>query len=384
MNTVLFCVGSRANYASIRSAIKACIKHTNINTKVLVYASAASGEFGQLTKVMSDDSVEVSSIINTLVLGDSPQQMAESTGLALVKLPQAISDLAPQVVVTVGDRYETLAVAIAASYMNVVLAHTMGGEITGSIDESIRHAITKLAHLHFPATELAAKNIKNLGEEKESIHMVGCPRLDLVSELAGLGIQQLEGILEQFGWGDFVDVSKPFLLVSQHPVTTEFYSADEQIKSTLDALDTLNYPTILLWPNSDAGHEHFNKVIRGWLGKRVDYPRRLFRNLPPLTYLKLMSLTSCLVGNSSSGIREGSLIGTPVVNIGSRQLGRESSENVLHADASVEKIVSAINRQISHGTFLPSRLYGDGNAGERIAEILGSQISVPIQKRLRF
>ena len=164
MNKVLFCIGSRANYASSKSIIKACINHPNIITKVVVYASAASNEFGQLTQVMSNDGVVIDNALSTLLVGDSPQQMAESTGLALMKLPQIISDLSPDVVVTVGDRFETLAVAIATSYMNTVLAHTMGGEVTGSIDESIRHAITKLAHLHFPATELAAQNIRKMGD----------------------------------------------------------------------------------------------------------------------------------------------------------------------------------------------------------------------------
>lgn len=384
MNKVLFCIGSRANYASSKSIIKSCINHPNIITKVVVYASAASNEFGQLTQVMSNDGVEIDHAISTLLVGDSPQQMAESTGLALMKLPQIISDHSPDIVVTVGDRFETLAVAIATSYMNTVLAHTMGGEVTGSIDESIRHAITKLAHLHFPATDIAALNIRKMGEAVENIHMVGCPRLDLVSNADSMNLEELEKKLQSFGLGDYVDVSKPFILVSQHPVTTEFSNAGDQIKSTLDAVDVLGLPTILLWPNSDAGYEHFNKNIRSWSNKKVTYPRRLFRNLPPQVYLKLMSITSCLVGNSSSGIREGSFIGTPVVNVGSRQRGRECASNVLHVDPSTPEIVSAVHAQLLHGKYSSSLLYGDGMAGKKIADILGSKITAKVQKDLRF
>lgn len=384
MNKVMFCIGSRANYASSKSIIKACIEHPNIDTCVIAYASAASNEFGQLAQVMSDEGVEIDNTIHSLLLGDSPQQMAESTGLALMKLPQVISEHRPDVIVTVGDRFETLAVAIAAAYMNTVLAHTMGGEVTGSIDESVRHAITKLAHLHFPATELAAENIGRMGESKENIHLVGCPRLDLVAQAQSLESPELGRILSNFGFGDDIDISKPFLLVSQHPVTTEYSTADHQIESTLNALDKIGMPTIMLWPNSDAGHENFNKIIRSWSSNKSIYPRRLFRNLPPHIYLKLMIITSCLVGNSSSGIREGSFIGTPVVNIGSRQKGRECSTNVMHTDSSTENIVSAINAQLSHGKYSSSTLYGEGLAGQKIAKILGSDINANIQKELRF
>lgn len=384
MNRVVFFIGSRANYASIKSVILACNSHSNIDVQVVVYASAASDKFGELLKVIRSDGIFITRVVDTLIQGDSPQGMAESTGLALLKIPQLLSELNPDVVVTVGDRFETLAVAVSAAYMNKLLAHTMGGEITGSIDESVRHAITKLAHIHFPATPDAARNLKLLGEIDESIHLVGCPRIDLVDDALKISIAQLVPRLSEFGIGEDIDVSKPFLLVSQHPVTTEFEKADTYIAATLSALDEIAIPTIMLWPNSDAGHDHFNKSIRSWQKKPASYPKRLFRNLPPEMYLRLMSLTSCLVGNSSSGLREGAFIGTPVINIGSRQAGREKTKNVKNVDPLVSEIVSAVKLQIKHGPYPRSYLYGNGNAGFKIAEVLGSSLEISPQKQLKF
>jgi UDP-N-acetylglucosamine 2-epimerase len=172
--------------------------------------------------------------------------------------------------------------------------------------------------------------------------------------------------------------------VSQHPVTTEFEKADTQIAATLSALDEIAIPTLMLWPNSDAGHDHFNKLIRLWQKKSVSYPRRFFRNLPPEIYLRLMSLTSCLVGNSSSGLREGAFIGTPVVNIGSRQAGREKTINVKNVEPSVSEIVSAVKLQTKHGFYARSLLYGSANAGVNIAKVLGSSLQISLQKQLKF
>jgi len=174
--------------------------------------------------------------------------MAKSTGLGLLELPTAFDRLQPDVVITVGDRFETMATALAATYMNIPLAHTMGGEVSGNIDESIRHAVTKFAHVHFPASKGAAERIVKLGEDPENVHMVGCPRMDLVAETLaedGDGLSELF----RFGVGGSFSLDEPFLLVSQHPVTTEYGDGERQITETLKAVqDGVIYATIVQRP----------------------------------------------------------------------------------------------------------------------------------------
>jgi len=265
----------------------------------------------------------------------------------------------------------------------------MGGEVTGTIDESIRHAITKFAHIHFAASQDAHDRILKLGEDPKYVFNVGCPRMDLViDELKKNSQFVISRLFEDFtGVGpDYLDLSKPFLLVSQHPVTTEFGSNRQQIEETLYALDQLKMPTIMLWPNIDAGSDDISTGIRVY---REVYNResgkwlKLFKNLPTQIYIHLMNTCACLVGNSSSGIREGATIGTPVVNIGTRQNKREMGANVINVDYKRNEIKEAILKQLEHGKYPNQGIYGNGTAGINIAEILNS--SVPsIQKTITY
>jgi UDP-hydrolysing UDP-N-acetyl-D-glucosamine 2-epimerase len=288
------------------------------------------------------------------------------------------------VVLSVGDRFETMATAIASAYMNIPLAHTMGGEISGTIDESIRHAVTKLAHLHFPANTAAADRIVRMGEDPSTVHAVGCPRIDLVSEIASGadGIPHAE-VLERDGVGSQIDVTKPFLLVNHHPVTTEYGHGKDQIWETLHALDELRMPTIMLWPNADAGSEDIATGMRTFREKvRPDYIR-FYKNFPIETYVRLMLLCACTVGNSSAPIREGAFLGVPAVNIGTRQHGRDRGPNIRDVGYDRHEIVAAIRAQLAHGRYASDPLYGDGAAGPRIAEVLATA-PLSVQKRLMF
>jgi UDP-hydrolysing UDP-N-acetyl-D-glucosamine 2-epimerase len=297
--------------------------------------------------------------------------MAKSTGLGLLELPTAFDRLKPDAVITVGDRFETMATALAATYMNIPLAHTMGGEVSGNIDESIRHAVTKFANVHFPACTDAAERIIRMGEDPASVHVVGCPRMDLVAEelsSAGDGL----GDLLQFGVGGTFSLDQPFLLVSQHPVTSEYGDGERQISETLAAVQELDLPAIVLWPNADAGSEQVARGLRKFREHEDDSRLHFFKNLPTSEYIRLMGRTACLIGNSSSAIREGSFIGTPAVNIGPRQQGRQRGSNVIDVNYGSAEIVAAARTQIEHGGYDPEPIYGDGNAGERIADILAA------------
>jgi UDP-hydrolysing UDP-N-acetyl-D-glucosamine 2-epimerase len=278
-----------------------------------------------------------------------------------------------------------MATAIASAYMNIPLVHTMGGEVTGTIDESIRHAITKFAHVHFPSSEDAANRIIKLGEKIQDVHMVGCPRIDLVAEILKEDPDAIELGSDIFnsGVGNKLNLKLPFLLVSQHPVTTEYGEGEKQIYSTLKAVSRIGMQAIILWPNSDAGSEDIARGMRKWRESENSSKMHFFKNLPIKTYVKLMKRTSCLIGNSSSGIREGAFIGTPCVNIGTRQTMREKGKNVIDVNFNEEEIYNAISFQINHGPYEKNPIYGNGNAGELIAEVLSTK-NVTIQKLITY
>ena len=252
-----------------------------------------------------------------LIEGETPATMAKSTGLGLIELPTVFEQLKPDVVLTVGDRFETMATTLAAAYMNIPIAHTMGGEVSGTIDESIRHAVTKFAHIHFPASRDAHERIVQLGERPEHVHLVGCPRIDLVADI--LAARQGTGsgpTSSTRASGAQFDLDEPFLLVSQHPVTTEYGEGEAQITATLEAVRS----------DAAAGDRAVAQRRRRLGGHRPRHPQ-VARARPRREHALLQepadrrlhaadARTACLVGNSSSGIREGAFIGTPVVNIG--------------------------------------------------------------------
>jgi UDP-hydrolysing UDP-N-acetyl-D-glucosamine 2-epimerase len=384
MKRICVVVGSRANYSSIKSAMNAVKAHAELELQVIASASAVLDRYGSVVDLIEEDGFEISARVHMLVEGETPHTMAKSTGLGLLELPTIFDQLKPDIVITIGDRFETVSTTIAAAFMNIPLAHTMGGEVTGTIDESIRHAITKFAHIHFPASVDAAARIIRLGEDQEHVYMVGCPRIDLVAEILQVNRNKPDEHIMEFGVGEKVDVDEPFVIVSQHPVTTEFGEGQDQITATLKAVREVGLPAIVLWPNADAGSDDLARGIRKWRERGLDGKMHFFKNLPIEVYVNLMAKTKCLIGNSSSGIREGAFIGTPVVNIGTRQNTRERGANVINAGHKVEEIVSAMNRQIAHGGYEPDHVYGDGNAGTKIAEILATKENISVQKTICY
>ena len=376
-------VGSRANYSSIKSAMSAIKKHPNLELQLVVGASAILERYGTVVKLIEKDGFSPDAYVHMLIEGETPATMAKSTGLGLLELPTIFEILRPDIVLTVGDRFETMATTLAAAYMNIPVAHTMGGEVSGTIDESIRHAVTKFAHIHFPACNGAKERIIRLGELPQHVHMVGCPRIDLISDILNSSKQLINDELFETGVGNKFNLDEPFVLVSQHPVTTEYGVGEQQILQTLEAVKSLNLPAIILWPNADAGSDDISRGIRKWREKGLDDLMHFFKNLPISSYVRLMEKTSCLIGNSSSGIREGAFIGTPVVNVGTRQNKRDRGSNVMNVGHDRLEIREAIKAQIAHGRYSMDPIYGDGMAGKRIAEILATE-KVSIQKCITY
>lgn len=382
MKRICVVLGSRANYSSIKSAMSAIQDHPDLELQVIATASTLLGRYGVAADLVEADGFHINARVHMIIEGETPHTMAKSTGLGLLELPSVFEQLQPDFVLTVGDRFETMATTVAAAFMNIPLVHTMGGEVTGTIDESIRHAITKFAHVHFPASPDARDRILKLGEKAEDVHLVGCPRVDLVKEVLD-SKESLDSLWLKKGVGAPFDPNQPFLLVSQHPVTTEFGCGETQILETLEAVKDIGMQAIILWPNADAGSEEIAKGVRKWREAGKADNMHFFKNLPTDIYIRLMDRTSCLVGNSSSGIREGAYIGTPVVNIGSRQDGRERGKNVLAVNNFKKDIRDAVDAQIAHGKYDMDPIYGDGKAGERIADIMSSK-TVNIQKRITY
>lgn len=376
-------IGSRANYSSIKSAMAAIRDHADLELQLVVGASALLDRYGAVVSLIEGDGFTPAAKVHMLIEGETPETMAKSTGLGLLELPTIFDQVKPDVVLTVGDRFETMATTLAAAYMNIPIAHTMGGEVSGTIDESIRHAVTKFAHIHFPASKEARERIIRLGERPDDVYLVGCPRIDLVAEIMAQQDGELDDHLFDVGVGERFDLSKPFLLLSQHPVTTEYGAGERQITETLEAIRETGFPAIILWPNADAGSDDIARGIRKWRERKLDHNMHFFKNLPVATYIRLMRRTACLVGNSSSGIREGAFIGTPVVNIGSRQDMRERGTNVIDAEHDRQAIRVAIMQQLDHGRYDSQPIYGDGQAGKRIADIL-ARCEVQVQKRITY
>ncbi|ARQ00710.1 UDP-N-acetylglucosamine 2-epimerase [Pseudorhodoplanes sinuspersici] len=374
-------VNSRANYGRIKSAMRAIQQHPRLELQLLVGASALLHRFGSVIDIIRNDGFEPTAVVHSIVEGETPTTMAKSTGLGVLELASQFENIRPDVVLTVADRFETIATAIAASYMNIPVAHTQGGEVTGSIDESVRHAVTKLSHIHFPATERAHEFLLRMGEEEDTVHLTGCPAMDLVAD-ADLTLPP--DLFKRYaGVGADINPDRPYLVVLQHPVTTEYGQGFTQISETLNAISKIGMQVAWLWPNVDAGSDDVSKGLRVFREHHNPDYLHFYRNFSPEDYLRLIKHCACLVGNSSSGLREGAFMGIPCVNIGTRQQGRERGANVIDVPYEAGKIEAAIGRQLAHGAYEPSTLFGNGTAGNQIADIL-AVADFRIQKKLSY
>ncbi len=378
-------VHSRANYGRIKTVMREISCHPSLELQLVVGSSALLERFGSAINNIRADGFKELATVSSIIEGENPTTMAKSTGLAIIELATHFENLKPDIVLTVADRFETLATAIASSYMNIPLAHTQGGEVTGNIDESVRHAITKLAHIHFPATKKASEFIVRLGEDPKTVFLTGCPAIDLVAE-SDLVLDKDKLKINKIGVGGEINLERDFLLVLQHPITSEYGEGVSQINETIKAVyksSQKGMQVLWLWPNVDAGSDDVSNGIRTFRENIKARNIRFFKNFQPEEYVSLLANAKCIVGNSSSGIREASFLGTPCVNIGTRQTGRERGENVIDVNYDSDEIYNAILKQIKNGKYPKSNLFGDGNSGKKIAQIL-STVEPKIQKKISY
>ena len=376
-------VTARPSYSRIKSALRAIAAHPALELQLVVAASALLDRYGNAIKSIEHDGFTVAARVYMILEGENLVTSAKSTGLGLVELATVLDNLQPDVVVTVADRYETLATAVAAAYMNVPVAHVQGGEVTGSIDEKVRHAVTKLADLHYVSTERARARVIQLGERPETVVLTGCPSIDLAEEVRVNPALDFDPFAKYGGVGERVDLDDGFLVVMQHPVTTEYEAARRQVEETLHAVLGLGLPTLWFWPNVDAGSDGTSKGIRMFREQHHDAPIHLFRNMLPEDFLRLLCSASCIVGNSSVAIRECSYLAVPAVNIGTRQAGRERGPNVRDVEYDRRQIRQAIEAHLASPRPPRALIYGDGRAGERIAAHL-AKATLGIEKRLTY
>tara|TARA_B110001450_G_scaffold239118_1_gene246689 strand:- start:4281 stop:5441 length:1161 start_codon:yes stop_codon:yes gene_type:complete len=377
-------INNRANYARIKSALSAMKKNKKIELQIVLGSSAILNRYGSVSNIIKSDGFKINHIVYTLVEGENLLTMAKSTGLSIVEYSTVFNYLKPDIVLVIADRYETLAAATAASYMNILLAHTQGGEVTGSIDESVRHATTKLSHIHFPSSINAKKNIINLGEDSKKVFLVGCPSLDLINKDKLKLDKKFKKKYSNYGVGELkIDFDKPYIVILQHPVTTEYKQIKKDIQETIKASLEVKMQVVWLWPNVDAGSDIVSKSIRILREEKKPKNIRWQKNYNPEDYLKLINNASCLVGNSSSAIREGAFLGIPAVNIGNRQNNREHGKNVIHVNYDSRNILKAINKQVKIKKYLKNKIFGDGKAGEKISKIL-SNVKLDIIKTLNY
>jgi UDP-hydrolysing UDP-N-acetyl-D-glucosamine 2-epimerase len=332
---------------------------------------------------MEEDGFKPAARVYMVLEGENLASMAKTTGLGLLELATVFDNLKPDVVVTVADRYETLATAVAAAYMNIPVAHVQGGEVTGSIDEKVRHAVTKLADLHLVSSRPAAERVIRMGEDPDRVFITGCPSIDLAAEILADPTLNFDPYERYDGVGKEVDISGGYIVVMQHPVTTEYELARQQVTETLYAIRELGLPTLWFWPNVDAGSDGTSGGIRAFRENERPNNIHFFKNMAPTDFLRLVYNSRCLVGNSSVGIRECSFLGVPVVNIGSRQSGRDRGNNVLDTTHDCGKVIEAVRHQLARGRYPQDLLYGNGRAGEQIADVL-AKAPLRIEKQLTY
>ena len=377
-------VTARPSYSRIKTALRAIADHPQLELQLVVAASALLDRYGSAVHVIADDGFEIADRVHTVLEGDSPQHMAKTTGLGMIELSTTFERLRPDVVVSVADRYETMATAVAASYMNIPLAHVQGGEVTGSIDEKVRHAVTKLSDLHLVATATARQRVIRMGEEPATVHCTGCPSIDLAAEVLAEPRLSFDPAEKYGGVGaDLKTADGGYVVVMQHPVTTEHEAARKHVTETLEAAVELGLPTLWFWPNVDAGSDGTSKGIRAFRESRKPANIRFFKNMVPTDFLRLLANSRCIVGNSSVAIRECAFLGVPAVNVGSRQQGRERGHNVIDVGYRRAEVVTAVREHLRRPRPAPDPVYGDGRAGQRIADVLATA-DLTVEKRLAY
>lgn len=366
---VCFPIMSRIHYARQKRLLDILNKNPKLELQLVVGGSVLLEKYGErFLPAMQEAGFRVNETLFNVIDGGNHITMAKTAGLTALEFSNSLYKLNPDIVLIRGDRFEQLAVAMVAAYLNKTIAHIEGGDVTGTIDESVRHAITKLSHIHFVTNDDARRRVIQMGENPRAVFNVGSPDVEFAANVD----KKMDGsAVNKTGMGALIDTGKSFLMVMQHPVTTEKNNR-RNAEMTLKAIDDLGLPTVLFWPNSDAGTNEISKAIRVYRehGKLKNNKIRFVTDLLPEDFIALLRRASVLVGNSSAGFKESSYLGVPVVNIGTRQQNRLRGEHIKDVSYNTEAIKKAVKEQLAHGPYPKSDLYYKPDTSKRIVEIL--------------
>lgn len=365
-------VTARPSYSRIKTALAAIQEHPGLELQLVVAASALLDRYGSAVNYIEKDGFEISAKVFNVLEGENLTAAAKTTGIGILELSTVFDNLNPDIVVTVADRFETMATAVSASYMNIPLAHVQGGEVTGNIDEKVRHAITKLSDYHFVASEGARERVVRLGEHPDTVFNTGCPSIDLAAQVKASPALDFDPYAKYGGVGNRPDLSEGYIVVMQHPVTNEYQQSRAHIEETLKALQGCSKPILWFWPNVDAGADGTSSGIRTYRELHKPANMHFFKNMEGTDFLRLLVNADVLIGNSSVGIRECAFLGVPVINVGTRQNKRERGSNVVDVDYSAEQISGAIEQVYKNPPPEQSFVYGGGSAGKIIADLLST------------
>ena len=378
MRKICFVIYNRSNYARLKPILDKIKKDEEIKLQIIVTSAAILNKYGDLTQVIKKDGFRINYSFYSHIEGENNITMTKSVALIINELSAAFILLNPDIVVTIGDRFETMATGICSTFMNFFLTHIQGGELTSSIDEKVRHAITKLSNLHLVCTAKAKKIVEQMGENPKSVYNTGCTSIDLIKKINFKKKVELKKY--KFGVGMKVDLRKDYYTVLVHPNTLDYSKNLILVKEIFHSIKKLNTQTIWIWPNLDAGSDIISQYLRTQREKDHKLKINFYKNFEPDEYLKIIKNSLCLIGNSSSGIRESSYLSIPFVNVGNRQNQREGGENlfnsIINRDSIYRNILMAKNKK---GKIKKSKIYGIGNASNKIVQIL-KKVKIDINK----
>jgi UDP-N-acetylglucosamine 2-epimerase (non-hydrolysing)/GDP/UDP-N,N'-diacetylbacillosamine 2-epimerase (hydrolysing) len=365
---ICYVTGTRSDYGLMRHTLKEISKEFDLS--LIVTGMHLCIEFGYTINEIEKDDFKIDKKVDMLLASDTGGAMAKSFGLAVIGITQALEDIKPDMLLITGDRGEALATAIAGAHLNIPIAHVHGGDQGDDgahIDDQTRHCITRFSHIHLVATKKSAERIIKMGEEPWRVHIVGTPGLD---EIFSEELYSREYIEKKYN----LNLSRPFILVLQHPALPQIDMAADQIRKTLEALKEINEQTILIYPNSDAGGRRMIKAIQEY--EKYDF-LQTYKTLYRRDYLSLMKYASVMVGNSSSGTIDAPAFKLPVVNIGTRESAREHAGNKIFVKHDRKEILSGIKKALFDNEFKKvvqecKSPYGDGKASLRILDILNN------------
>ena len=376
-------ITARPSYSRVKTVLTAINNHEDLELQLVVAGSALIKRYGNAVQVIEDDGFKINAKVYNVLEVENETAMAKTTSIAILELSNVFYNLQPDAVLTIADRYETLGTSIAASYQNIPLIHLQGGEVTGNIDEKVRHANTKLSDIHFVSSKMAANRVVKMGENPDSVFNNGCPSLDLAKEVLINPSLNFDPVKKYGGVGSSFDFTDDYIIVMQHPETNESQNARKHIEETLKAIKDLKINTLWFWPNVDAGSDATSSGIRHYRELYNLTHVHFFKNMIPSDFLKLLYNSKCIVGNSSVGIRECAFMGVKAVNIGNRQFGRDRGKNVIDVDYDEVQIKQAILTQVLSKKIDQDFLYGEGNSGIKIANLI-AKVKLTYQKKLTF